>query len=148
MHNESINLKGHLKLTLIGPDGKVNQEFEKDNLVVTVGKAYLTAFLAASPASGVFASYAGVGTGTATPAITDTDLTTPLPTRVQGTLTSSGSIWSNSIVFPAAVDTGIITEAGLFSTSTGGTLFAHQVFPAFNKGSLDTFVINWTVTFS
>lgn len=146
--SESIKITGHIKLTLIDPNGKIKQEYENHNLVVNVGKAYLTAFLAANPATGQFASWAGVGTGTAIPAIGDTDLQIPLSTRVQGITTSAGSIWNNNIIFPATIDTGILTEAGLFNTSTGGILFARQVFPPFNKGSLDTFVINWTVTFA
>jgi hypothetical protein len=148
MSEESIKVTGNIKLSLIGPDGVVKQYFEKHNLVVNIGKSYLTSFLSATPQTGTFALYAGVGTGTAAPSVSDTDLQTPLPTRVAGTLSSSGNTWNNNIVFNAGVDTGAITEAGLFASSSGANLFARQVFAPFNKGALDTFVINWTVSFS
>jgi hypothetical protein len=145
---ETIKLTGHIKLQLFGPDGKLKQEFEKQNLVVNVGKTYLTGFLAANPQTGTFMPYIGVGTGTAIPTVTDTTLQSPLPTRVAGTLTNSSNTWNNNTTFPAGVDTGLITEAGLFSASSGGTMFARQVFIGFNKQVGDSFVVSWTVSFS
>lgn len=146
--NESIKLSGHVKLTLIDANGKIKQQYENHNLVVTIGKAYLTAFLATDPQTGTFAPYVGLGTGTAVPSPSDTDLQTPLPTRGRGALSSSTNTWTNNILFAPTVDTGDITEAGLFSASSGGTMFARQVFPVFHKDVSDTFLVNWTVTFS
>jgi hypothetical protein len=145
---EALKITGHVKLTLLDKDGKLKKYYEDHNLVVTVGKSYLTQFLATDPQTGTFAGYVGVGTGTATPSPSDTDLQSPLPTRIKGTLSSASNTWTNNALFPATVDTGDITEAGLFSTSTGGTLFAHQIFPVFHKDITDTFLVNWTVTFS
>jgi hypothetical protein len=75
--------------------------------------------------------------------IGDSNLQTPLPTRVQGTLTTPGSInvWQNVATFGPGVDTGAITEAGLFSASSSGTMFARQVFSVVNKGAGDTFIL-------
>ena len=148
MQHDYITLTGHIKLTLIGPDGTIKQEFEKHNLIMTLGKNYITAWLAATPQTGTFMPYMGVGTGTAAPAITDTDLQSPLPTRVLGSLSNSTNTWKNSATFASGVDTGTITEAGLFSALTGGTMFAHQVFTPFIKGPTDSFIVNWTVSFS
>ena len=148
MENESLTVKGHIKFEVIGPDGKIKEVKEIDNLVVTAGKNYLATWLAAASQSGKFMSYIGVGTGVTAATSGDTDLETPLATRVQGTLSASTNVWQNQASFGPGVDTGAITEAGLFSASTSGTLFARQVFSAINKGAGDTLVITWQVTLS
>jgi hypothetical protein len=147
---ETLKLKGHINIKLYDSEGVLKQEIDKDNLVVSVGKAYLATWLAAASQAGEFMSYIGLGTGMTAPTIGDTNLQTPLPTRVQGLLTTPGStnIWQNQATFGPGVDTGAITEAGLFSASTLGTMFARQVFAVVNKGAGDTFVLTWQVSFN
>jgi hypothetical protein len=84
------------------------------------------------------------------PNVGDTNLQTPLPTRVQGILSTPGSIniWQNVATFGPGVNTGAITEAGLFSTSSGGTMYARNVFSVVNKGAGNTFVVTWMITFN
>jgi hypothetical protein len=80
----------------------------------------------------------------------DSNLQTPLPTRVQGTLTTPGSInvWQNFAAFGPGINTGAITEAGLFNVSSAGTMFARQIFSVVNKGAGDTLVVTWQVALS
>ena len=78
----------------------------------------------------------------------DTTLQTELSTRVAGTLSSSTNVWQNQATFGPGVDTGAITEAGIFSASSAGTLFARQVFPVVNKAAGDSLQLTWQVTFS
>jgi hypothetical protein len=125
------------------------------NIVVTIGKVYLASWLAAASQAGEFMSWIGLGTGTTTPVVGLTDLQTPLATRVQGTLTTPGStnVWQNQVTFGPGVNTGAITEAGLFSVdwtypTPAGTMFAYQTFGVVNKGAGDTFILTWQVTFS
>lgn len=150
--NEVFKLKGSVKVQLIGPDGKVKQEHEEHNLIVTVGKNYLATWLTAATQSGPFMSYIGLGTGTNAPASGDTTLQTEFSgggySRSQGTLTSSTNTWTNTATFSPGNGTGAVTEAGLFSASTSGTMFARQTFSAYNKAAGDTLVVAWTVTFS
>jgi hypothetical protein len=145
---EYFSLKGSVHVQLFDKDGVLKQEHENHNLVVTVGKNYLAAWVAAASQSGYFMQYMSVGTGTNAPNLTDTGLQTPLPTVVAGTITSSGAIWQNVATFAPGVNTGAITEAGLFSAVSSGTMFARQVFSVYNKGAGDTLIITWTVTFS
>ena len=145
---EKIRVKGHIIAKLFDKAGNLKDIRDIDNLVVTVGKNYLATWLAAASQAGEFMSYIGVGTGTNSPTAGDTDLQTPLSTRVQGTLSSSSNVWQNVASFGAGVDTGAITEAGLFSVSSSGTLFARQTFSVINKGANDTLQITWQVTFS
>jgi len=146
--SETLKLTGYINIKLYDSEGVLKQEVDKQNLVVTIGKQYLASWLTAATQSTEFMSYIGLGTGMTAPTIGDTNLQTPLPTRVQGTLTTPGStnIWQNVASFGPGVDTGAITEAGLFSTLTLGTMFARQVFGVVNKGSGDTLVLTWMVT--
>lgn len=148
MLNEKINLNGSVHIQLFDENMKIKQEHENHNLIVTVGKSYLATWLAAASQAGEFMSYIGVGTNSTPAAAGDTDLGTPLATRVLGTLTSATNTWQNVATFNPGVDTGAITEAGLFTASSSGTMFAHQVFPVYNKAAGDTLIVTWTVTFS
>lgn len=146
--NENIKITGSVRLQMFDEKGTLIHEQFNPNLVVTSGKQYLAAWLAAASQPGEFMSYVGLGTGTTAPSAGDTNLQTPLPTRVQGILTSSTNTWQNVASFAPGVDTGTITEAGLFSASSGGTMFARQVFAAINKLSTTTVIVTWQVSFA
>lgn len=147
-----IKLNGSVKVQLIGPDGKVKQEHEDHNLIVTVGKTYLAAWLAAASQAGKFMSYIALGTGVTAPASGNTALQTEFAgggdSRSLGTLSSSTNTWQNSATFAPGNCTGAVTEAGLFTASSVGTMFARQVFSAYNKAAGDTLIVAWTVSFS
>jgi len=153
--NDSLKITGSVRKQLFGEDGTLKYDHTDSNLVVTIGKQYLAAWLAAASQAGEFMSYIGLGTGATSPVIGNTDLQTPLPTRVQGVLSTPGSvnIWQNVATFGPGVNTGSITEAGLFSIdwtfpTPAGTMFARQTFGAVNKGAGDTFILTWQVTFN
>ena len=150
--NETMQLKGSVNIKLIGPDGKIKQEHTDHNLVVTVGKTYLAAWLAAAPQSGTFMPYVGLGTLQTGPAAGDTTLGAESVvggySRVSGTLSSASNVWQNTATFAPGNGTDAIKEAGLFSASTSGTMFAHQTFNVYNKGAADTMIVVWSVTLS
>lgn len=146
--NENLKVTGAFVAELRGPDGKVKERREVRNTVVTAGKNYLASWLAAASQAGAFMQYVGLGTGTTAADAADTNLETPLATRVAGTITSSTNVWQNSAVFGAGVDTGAVTEAGLFTASSAGTMFARQVFAVINKGASDSLTLVWQITLS
>lgn len=150
--NETIQLKGSVRKQLFDEKGIIKFDQTDKNLIVTVGKSYLAAWLAAASQSGEFMSYMGLGTGNTAPVIGNTTLQSELSgggySRQVGTLTSSANVWQNQDTFGPGNGTGALTEAGLFSAVTSGTMFARQVFSVINKLSGDTLVITWTVTFS
>lgn len=152
LDKESFQVRGSVKVQLFDENGNLKQEHENHNLVVTVGKTYLAAWLAAASQAGPFMSYIALGTGTTAPSASDTTLQSELTgggnVRVQGTLTSSTNTWQNSAVFLPGNGTGAVTEAGLFTASTVGTMFARQTFSAYNKAAGDTLTVTWTVSFS
>jgi hypothetical protein len=144
---DATNVKGGVTVKVIGPDGTVKQEVTNHNLVVTVGKAFLATWLAASTQSNSFMPYTAVGTGTATPLVTDTALQTEL-VRSTNTPFASSNILSLNITFGPGIATGSITEAGLFSGVFPGTMFSHVVFGVVTVGVSDSLIVNWSVTFS
>jgi hypothetical protein len=150
--NESINLKGSVKVQLFDENMKLKQEHEDHNLIVTIGKTFLATWLATSAQSDAFAAYIALGTGSSGPTAGDTTLGSELTggsnARVLGTLSSSSNTWNTLATFAPGNGTGTVTEAGLFHSSTAGTMFARQVFAAYNKAAGDTLIISWTVTLS
>ena len=145
---ETITAKGRIKFDLFDASGNLKESKEINNVVVTVGKNFLALWLTAATQSDYFMRYIGLGTGVSAASASDTDLETPLPTRVAGTLSSSTNVWQNQATFGPGVNTGSITEAGIFSASSSGTLFARQTFGVITKNAGDTLQVTWQVTFS
>lgn len=146
--NNNIKVTGRIKLELFDESGNLKDTREINNLVVTAGKNYLAAWIAAASQAGYFMQYIGLGEGTTAAQSTDTELETPLATRVAGAVTSSTNIWQNIASFGPGVNTGTITEAGLFSAASAGTMFARQVFGAITKSAGDSLQVTWQVTIS
>jgi hypothetical protein len=143
---ETIKATGRIKFELFDSSGALKDTREINNVVVTVGKNYLANWLTAATQSGPFMSYIALGTGTNAASASDTALQTELSTRVQGTLSNASNVWQNVATFGAGVDTGSITESGIFSASSGGTMLARQVFSVITKGAGDTLQVTWQVT--
>ena len=145
---DSLKLTGHIHIKLFNEKGELKDERDIKNVVVTVGKNYLAAWIAAASQAGQFMQYISLGTGTNAASAADTTLQTELATRVAGTLTSSLNVWQNVATFGADVDTGAVTEAGIFSASSSGTMLARQVFSVVNKAAGDSLQITWQITLS
>jgi len=145
---EPLKLKGHVIHRLYDERGNLKDVREDHNLVVTVGKNFLAAWLAACSQAEGFMRYVGLGTGTNSPSASDTTLQTELASRATGSLTSSTNVLQNVASFGPGVDTGAITESGLFSASSSGTMFARQTFSVINKAAGDTLQTTWQITFS
>lgn len=145
---DNLKLTGHIRFDLFDTEGNLKQHEEVKNVVVTVGKNYLAAWLMAATQSDYFMRYLALGTGLTAANATDTILVIESATRVAGTLTSSTNVWQNQGTFGAGVNTGAITEAGIFSASTVGTLLARQVFPVINKAAGDSLQVTWQITLS
>jgi hypothetical protein len=152
LNEKEVKLKGSVTVTLTGPDGNVKQTHTNHNLVVTVGKSYLATWLTAASQAGAFMSYVGLGTSSSGPASGDTTLGAELSgggyARVVGVLSSASNVWTNTATFGPGNGTGALTEAGLFTAITSGTMFAHQVFSTYNKAIGDTLSIVWNVSFN
>jgi hypothetical protein len=146
--NENMKVTGAFVVELFDKDGNLKERRDVKNVVTTAGKTYLAAWLAANSQAGKFMSYLGLGTGTNAADASDTTLQTELSTRVLGTLSSSTHVWINIATFGAGVNTGAITEAGVFSASSSGTMLSRQTFAVVNKGASDSLTLTWNIILS
>jgi hypothetical protein len=126
-------------------NGKVEREVK--NLVVTAGKELVAASLAGGSTT---VTHMAVGTGSTAAAAGDTALGSEID---RNALTNSGGTASNNTVtfdctWNAGDGTGALTEAGLFTASSGGTMLARTVFAVVNKSGDDTVTISWVITVS
>tara|TARA_Y100001951_G_scaffold89814_1_gene82483 strand:- start:10 stop:447 length:438 start_codon:yes stop_codon:yes gene_type:complete len=141
---DTFALKGKLTISL---NGEIVQETE--NLVVTAGKEWVAARM---KNTSTVMTHMGVGTGTTAAVIANTALETvhgdgrKALTVSGGTV--AGAVITYAITYAAGVCTGAITEAGIFTAVTSGTMLARTVFGVVNKGALDTMTISWAITIS
>lgn len=144
MLQDFIKVTGDLKIVVTGPDGKVKEEQEFKNLVVTTGKNFITSRMKDTTDAAM--SHMALGTGTTAAAAGDT----ALGTEAGRVALTSTTVTTNSVAyvatFPAGTGTGAITEAGILNASSSGTLLCRTVFLVINKGAADTLGITWTVT--
>lgn len=137
---DNLKMKGRLQVSL---NGEVVRNI--DNLVVTAGKNYVADRMKNN--SSVM-SHMAIGSGTTAAAAGNTALGTEL-----GRVALTSSTVSNAVVtyvasFAAGTGTGAVTEAGILTAASGGTMLCRTVFSVVNKGSADSMTITWTVTVS
>ena len=147
-----MDLKNSIKVIVKGElfdeNGDLKQRFIKHNLITNVGYDFLcNAFANATRPAAM--EYIAVGTGTTTPALTDTALVTEIERLKAGySHTASDKFLTLSATFAAGVATGALTEAGIFNAASEGTLFDRITYPVINKEQLDSYVISFTILFN
>ena len=137
---DNLKMKGRLQVSL---NGEVVRDI--DNLVVTAGKNYVADRMKNN--SSVM-SHMAIGSGNTAAAAGNTALGTEL-----GRVALTSSTVSNAVVtyvasFAAGTGTGAVTEAGILTAASNGTMLCRTVFSVVNKGSADSMTITWTVTVS
>jgi len=137
---DNLKMKGHLQVSL---NGEVVRDI--NNLVVTAGKNYVADRMKNN--SSVM-SHMAIGSGTTAAAAGQTDLGTQLGRVSLTDTTVSSNVVTYTATFAAGTGTGAVTEAGIFTASSGGTMLCRTVFSVVNKGSADSMTITWTVTVS
>lgn len=146
MMQDQLTFTGKLKVVLTGPDGKVKEEHEFKNLVVTAGKNWIAARMVGTPA---VMTHMGIGTGTVAAAAGDVALGAQAGARVAlGASSANNNVATFSATFLPGVGTGALTEAGIFNADTNGTMLCRTVFAVVNKGAADTMSITWDITAS
>jgi hypothetical protein len=142
MLNENFKVTGQVT---IQKNGEVVRDIP--NTIVTAGKNDIASLITGA---GSVMTHMAVGTGTNAVAAGDTTLQTESDRNALST--SGGTASTNTVEFVAVWNagdgTGSLTEAGLFSASSGGTMLARTVFSAVNKGASDVLTITWTITVS
>ena len=132
---------------LYDKDGNLKQMFVKHNLITDAGFKFLVDCMANETRPAAM-RYIAVGSGTASPVSGNTALGAEmLRKKCNYSYVSPNKYFSYNVTFNAGEATGAITEAGIFNASSGGTLFDRVTFPVINKGALDIYNIDFTLTF-
>lgn len=135
---------GRLSVRINHKDGTVTDYgLVSTKMVDTSGVNYIAAMMAAGSTNTMY--FHASGTGTTAPAITDTALVTEVGTRATGTHTSSTNIYT-SVGTVSYTATYAITEMGIFSASTAGTLLDRFTFSTLNVVSGDTITFTFNLT--
>lgn len=140
-----IKAIGDVTLILNDIEGNIKEERYIPNLVVTVGREYIAARMATTPA---IMSHMGVGSSTTAPAAGHTDLLSQLGTRaaLDEAAVVSGNVVTYKSTFIPGNGTGAITEAGIFNALSSGTMLARTTFAVVNKTVDDSLTIIWNIT--
>lgn len=147
MINENLKITGTLHITLTDKEGNIKDQRIIKNLVVSAGLNFIASRMAGTSPSVM--SHMAIGTGTATPAASDTDLQSIAGSRES---IDSTTVTNNTVayvaVFEAGDQTGAITEAGIFNASSGGDMLCRSTFTAVTKEADENMSITWTITVS
>lgn len=149
MFNDLIKIKGRVEIVLTGPDGKIKERREYDNLVVTAGKVFIAASMAKTTVNTPAAmTHMAIGTNNTAPVVGDTTLNTELARVALSSATPSSATIVYIASFPPGTGTGALVEAGIFNAGAAGTLLCRTVYSVINKAAGDSLSITWTITIS
>lgn len=145
---ETLKVKGNLHIVVRDENGNIKEEREEKNLVVSTGLSYIASRMVGSAASVM--SHMEVGTNSTAAAAGDTALGAAVASSRTAltSFTSSGAVATAVCTFGPGVGTGVLREAGIFNSSSGGTMLCRTVFDIVTKGSADSMTITWTITVS
>ncbi len=143
---DAIEMKGNLTVTVFDEQGNIKDKRELKNLVVSAGKTFIASRMVGT--SQAIMSHMAIGTGTTTPAVAQTTLTTEAGRVTLASSSSSSNAVTYTATFPAGTGTGAITEAGIFNAASAGTLLCRTTFPVVNKAAGDSIAVTWVVTVS
>jgi hypothetical protein len=145
---ESISFRGHLKVSQIR-GGEVIATREGKNLVVTVGVAWFMGALSGDVVDPTLVKYVGMGTGAVAPIPANTALGNQVCSRVEGTASRTTTTLTNDTFYVDATvpadNTYAITEVGIFSAASAGTMLARKTFAALNLVSGDSLRAEWSI---
>lgn len=148
---DGVKISGKVHFLIRDRHGRVKEDYWHDNLVVTTGRNHVADQM--SDAVEAAMSHMAVGTGTNAVLASDTALQTELSrkaltNKTQGTGDPGARQVTYIADWPAGEGTGAITEAGIFNSSSAGTMLSRAVFPVKNKGASDSLTMTWIITFS
>lgn len=147
--SEKLSRKGYIKLELFDSNGLLKERRHIRNTITEVGDAHVADQLSSSPGEAAM-SHMAIGTSSTAAATGNTALVSEIDRNALTSRTQGAGAADNDVIYvgdwAAADGTGAITEAGIFNSSSGGSLLARQVFSVINKGASDTLKITWTVS--
>lgn len=148
---DTIKLRGSMEIVLCNAEGKELKRIKQDNTVVTAGRAWVLKQIASGHMNTAQAiSHIAVGTSTTAPTTADTTLgienARKSCTFNTSGLTSSTPYWRAEVVFNTDEANTTLGEAGLFNSSSGGTMLSRLTFSTINKTTSNTLNISYTIS--
>lgn len=149
---DTIRLRGALRIALCDLDGKVLLTREISNLLVTAGRAWALGQLqSANHITSQNISHFAIGSNTNAPTTADTALGNEVTRKAIDSFTTTGLTnnppsWSAIISFATNQGNTTLAEAGLLNSSSTGTLLGHATYASFVKTTSNT--LNYTYTVS
>lgn len=147
---DKLKMKGEWFVYLYGPSGELKDQRSGYNVVTTVGKEFIASFLnsAVAGAASFTGKYIAIGTNTTSESASDTSLGTEVSRHTGTASYLSGQIYQIKATFAAGSGTGAITEYGLLSSNSAGTLIARDTEAPISKGAADTLTVICQMTIS
>jgi hypothetical protein len=142
---DPMSVRGRLRITARDQAGRVVEERIVPNLVVLAGRNLVRDHLitGATPVL----SHMAVGTGTTAANAADTTLEAEVHRDlITATNTSDGELELLLFLGSTVANGEDITEAGIFTSGFGGTLFARTTFTAITKTASVSVTFTWTIT--
>lgn len=147
----NISFKGQYHIVVKDQYGAIKYDEFIDNVTTNVYREVIANNMTdASPTNTMLVDYIAVGTGTNTPAVTDTQLQTETARKLQTSRTNSANIGAVSTIFNAGdIPTSTLREVGLFAGGTGtinsGVLVSRTAVNIVVT-ALDSVFIDWRLT--
>jgi len=139
---------GNLKVNLRDEFGNLRAMREIDNVFTDVGDAHVADQMASTPGEAAM-SHMAVGTDTTTLTAGDTTLGGETDRNALTSFTQGTAGDDNKVVYvgdwAAADATAALTEAGIFNSSTAGSMLCASTFSVINKGAADTLQITYSI---
>lgn len=139
-------------MVLGDPDGKKIKEWLFENLLVTVGRAWVLGQLeSVNIVTSQTISYLAIGSGTNAPTTGDNGLNNEVTRIAIATFATSGLTnnppsWQAQVSFATSQANTTLAEVGLFNSSAGGTMLAHATYASFVKATSNTLNISYTIS--
>jgi hypothetical protein len=143
---EKVYIKGVLEIY-----NKITGELlvRQENLIVNAGLNLIRDLVSNLVTVPDPPSHLAAGSGNTAVSASDTQLSSQLGDRMAATITEPSDY---NIKYAATSSpgehTGTWYECGIFNAATSGTMLCRVVFGALSKGSLDTFAIEYTISFA
>lgn len=138
--------QGEICIEVFGPDGKLKDRREEENLITTYGKEGIADQLLGSPSIGK-PKYFAVGTSSTAAAAGDKKLGSQSGSRDEADeKVRSGKVVTMKVTYGPGEHTATLKEAGIFTESSGENCYSRVTFTEIEKGSEDTVVITWKYT--
>lgn len=147
---DNILTKGKIKFKLTDKDGNVTEKVI-DNTFTSVGNIHVADQLAETPAEAAM-GFMAIGSSDSAFTVGSTTLGDEIDRNAlsAGYPEQRDPANDDEVVYKAlwaAGDgTGAITEAGIFNSSSSGTMLCCSTFDVVNKGADDSLEITWQVT--